>query len=69
MKMTVDELQRRAQSVINGQRSYMSRQDAEAVLELVAKVDQLQQKNKSQSNKILQLQERISAVQNILRGQ
>lgn len=67
--MTLDELQRRAQSVINGQRSYMSQQDAEAVLELAQKIDQLRQKNRSQGDKILRLQERILMVQNILRGQ
>lgn len=66
--MTIDELQRRAQAVINNQRSYMSRQDAGAVLELARKVDHLRQKNKSQNDKILRLQERILMVQNILRG-
>ena len=67
--MTFDELQRRAQAVVNGQRHYMSIQDAQAVLELAQKNDALRQKNRSQGDKIIRLQERILAAQNILRGQ
>jgi hypothetical protein len=64
--MTLDELQRRAQSVINGQRSYMSRQDAEAVLELVQKVEQMQIKSKFRDDLLLRFEERFLMIKNII---